>query len=296
MVDENLRAWAAIDGTRGIGPRAIYRIAQGLRQEGLEGGDLLSESASDLERRMRLFGASEKSALLLAESLTADPVAPRCPAGVVILHPDRPEYPLDRLHPKRPLPGILYVKGSPFLLDQAGVAIVGSRDATDDDVRLTHGVARELGARGSNVVSGHARGVDHAAHAGAIAGGGTTTAVLAEGIERFNPRDGVVGDEHSFLAVSQFSPDARWRPHQAMARNATVAALSECVVVIRSGDSGGTCEMIRHCAKAGLPIVGIEGRIPASLRSEIDMPVTSDVDAVVEAVDSAIEGSDLRLF
>lgn len=296
MVDENLRAWAAIDSTRGIGPRAVYKIALGLRSGGLEAGDLLARGHDEVLQAMRSYGASEKSAVLLAESLSGRPEVPDCPPGVVILHPDRPEYPFGRLDPRRPLPAVLYARGSTFLLDQPGVAIVGSRDAAVGDVELAQEVAQLLGAKGSNVVSGHARGVDHAAHVGAVAGGGTTTAILAEGITRFSPREGVTGDSHSLLVVSQFPPESRWRPHQAMARNATVAALAKCVVVIRSGETGGTREMVKLSARTGLPVVGVESHIPEPLHGEIDYLVAPNAAAVVESVELAAQGTGLTLF
>lgn len=296
MTDESLRAWAAITATRGIGPAAVYRIAAGLRRQNSTAGNLLDLPYDEILVWMIRCGASEASGQALADSLTSAPRVVERPAGAEIIHPDSPEYPFERLDRRRPLPGLLYTKGAAFLLDQPAVAIVGSRDASDDDVGLARAVAEALAAKGSNIVSGHARGIDHAGHVGAIRSGGTTTAVLAEGINNFEPREGVVGDRHSTLVVSQFQPDARWRGHQAMARNATVAALVEAVVVIRSGDSGGTREMVKLCARTGLPTVAVQGRVPEALRSELTYVVAPDVDAVVQAVVGSTEASSLQLF
>lgn len=295
MTDDDLRAWAAIDGTRGVGPRAIYRIAVGLRQAGLRAGDLLDLDRSSLVDRLISFGASSSTATGLADTLASGGTVPSRPDGTEIIHPDRSEYPLERLDPRRPLPALLYAMGATALLDQAGVAIVGSREVGPTDVGLAGEVATALAGKGLNIVSGHARGVDHAAHAGAIAGGGTTTAVLAEGIRAFQPRDGVIGDRHSTLIVSQFPPDARWRGHQAMARNATVAALVQAVVVVRSGDSGGTWEMIKHCTRVGLPVVAAVGAVPEDVPAEVNV-VPADASAMVDAVVDALQTSELSLF
>lgn len=295
MTDEDLRAWVAIDGTRGVGPRAIYRIALGLREAGLRARDLLDLETSPLVARLISFGASSSTAAELADSLASGAPVPSRPEGAEIIHPDRPEYPLERLDPRRPLPALLYATGATALLGQAGVAIVGSREVGPTDVALAGEVAAALAGKGLNIVSGHARGIDHAAHAGAIAGGGTTTAVLAEGIRAFRPRDGVIGDSHSTLIVSQFPPDARWRGHQAMARNATVAALVQAVVVVRSGDSGGTWEMIKHCIRVGLPVVAADGAIPESVPADVKA-VPADARSMVDAVVDALQTTELSLF
>lgn len=295
MTNDDLRAWVAIDGTRGVGPRATYRIAIGLREAGLRAGELLALDNSSLMDRLVSFGASSSTAAELANSLASCGPVPSRPDGAEIIHPDRSEYPLERLDPRRPLPALLYAMGALPLLDQAGVAIVGSREVGQTDVALAGEVAAALAGKGLNIVSGHAKGIDHAAHAGAIAGGGTTTAVLAEGIRAFRPRDGVVGDSHSTLIISQFPPDAPWRGHQAMARNATVAALVQAVVVVRSGDSGGTWEMIKHCIRVGLPVVAADAAIPEGVPTEVNA-VPAEAGALIDAVVDALQTTELSLF
>lgn len=295
----DLEAWLAIANAKGIGPRSASRIANSLRERGVSAGQLRERDEREL---LLLFGsivASEATARRLVAGL-ADMQAPPILEGVEILHPDHEAYPR-QVDPRRPLPPILYARGSLHLLSQAGVAIVGSRDADEKDVGFVEAVASRLGEAGLNVVSGHARGVDHAAHRGALASGGTTTAVLAEGIARFRPRAGVAGDQHSLLVISEFPPDARWHVNQAMKRNATVAGLSGAVLVARSGPQGGTREMIRLCQRTGLPTFAPRGAVDLEAREgviELDADADAFVTAICESVREVASGGphELRLF
>src|SRR5919108_1242514 len=104
---------------------------------------------------------------------------------------------MDRLYPGHPdYPDLLGAIASPPTLDVRGaltvddtlaLAIVGSRAATPYGIEMAERLAGELAARGVTIVSGLARGIDTAAHRGALAGGGRTIAVLAHGIDRCYP-------------------------------------------------------------------------------------------------------------
>ena len=88
-----------------------------------------------------------------------------------------------------------------------------------------------------NVVSGHAKGVDSTAHLAALEANGTTTLVLPYGINELRQKREFkkYNWNQDVLAVSQFSPDARWLARNAMIRNRLICALSKAVVVIESG-------------------------------------------------------------
>ena len=94
--------------------------------------------------------------------------------------------------------------------------------------------------------------MDQAAHAAALDAGGTTTAVLAEGLASFEDRfsDGGV-DSDSWLLASSLPPDVAWSKFHAMDRNRTIAALADAVVVVAAGTSGGSWEQGVTCLKAG---------------------------------------------
>lgn len=295
--DRDAIAWAAIAGVKGIGPAAVRRIVVGL--DGEPAGVLLDLEERDLLARLQGFGAKPETAAAIRQALS-DPRPLDTLPGVAVIHPDSAEYPRE-LHPRRPLPALLYTRGPAHLLQQPSVAVVGSRDASATDLELTRAVAKSLALRGFNVVSGHARGVDHQAHAGALQAEGTTTAVLAEGLGQLKPRDGLEdSNPGSLLFVSEFRHDERWRPRQAMRRNATMRGLVRGVIATRCGQSGGTREMVEKSAASDLPVLvpagSIEGSVPEGVQ-EIEGEPDAIVAALVRALDSGVgEPSTGRLF
>src|SRR2546427_5370394 len=108
------------------------------------------------------------------------------------LNPGDPNYPA--LLGAIPSPPTLYVRGAVTVDDALALAIVGARDATPYGVEVAERLAGELGARGVTIVSGLARGIDAAAHRGALDAGGRTLAVLGCGIDVVYP------PEHGALA------------------------------------------------------------------------------------------------
>src|SRR5207248_3044255 len=116
--------------------------------------------------------------------------APRCPTvrnAMTPLEPDAPGYPA--LLRAVPSPPALWVRGALATDDALAVAIVGARRATPYGLATAERIAAELGARGVTIVSGFARGIDTAAHRGALEAGGRTLAVLGCGIDVVYPSE-----------------------------------------------------------------------------------------------------------
>jgi len=117
-------------------------------------------------------------------------------------------------------------------------------------------------------VSGYAHGVDLAAHSGALEAGGTTTAVLAEGILHFKIKESLREQFHdnelkNVTVVSEFPPNLPWKAHNAMARNRTICGLSDALVVIESGLEGGTFEAAKSALSFDEPLFCVEYADPA---------------------------------
>jgi DNA processing protein len=138
------------------------------------------------------------------------------------------------------------------------VAIVGSRvcdaAARDEARRLAAGLARA----GVVVVSGGARGIDAAAHAGALEAGGSTVAVLAGGVLRPGPPS----NRRLFARIleagalaSELPPEETPFPLHFPRRNRLVAAMSSAVVVIRAGAGSGTLHTVKAARAAGVPVL-----------------------------------------
>lgn len=156
------------------------------------------------------------------------------------LEPGQADYPLGMsLGGKTP---VLSTLGNVGLLDTPGLGFCGSRKASEKGIAVTKDCAEQAVEAGFTVISGNAAGVDLAAHYTALACGGATILVLAEGIERFNIKRELrpVWDWARVLVISQFPSQAIWQAYRAMERNDVIIALSRVMIVVEAGETGGT--------------------------------------------------------
>jgi DNA processing protein len=178
-----------------------------------------------------------------------------------ITHRD-PAYP--RLLREIPDPPVgLYRKGN-YAFDRPAIAIVGSRRTTLYGQAVAKKLAGDLARRGFCVVSGLARGIDTAAHEGAIEARGVTCAVLGAGIDIIYPPENLAlyrRIEESGALYSEF-PFGRRADRQSFAmRNRIVAGMCEAIVVVESDVSGGSMITARFAGEQGRLIFAVPGRI-----------------------------------
>jgi len=155
---------------------------------------------------------------------------------------DSPGYP-SLLRETAHAPAVLFVRGSLDNNGEGSVAMVGSRDASEQAADAAREVAAALADAGTNIVSGLARGVDTAAHRGALDAGGRTTAVVGTGIDVVFPPENRHLIElivRSGAVVSQFPPGLRPSKTSFPVRNAVIAGLSSASVVIEAEELSGT--------------------------------------------------------
>jgi DNA processing protein len=147
------------------------------------------------------------------------------------------------------------------------VAIVGARACSPYGSNVAHGLARELAAAGVVIVSGLARGVDAAAHRGALETG-TTIAVLGCGVDRDYPR------AHAALAaeiaqrgliVSEYAPGVDPAPWRFPARNRIVAGLADATVVVEARERSGALITADLALDEGREVLAVPGEITSSL-------------------------------
>ncbi|MCS6968690.1 MAG: DNA-processing protein DprA [Cytophagales bacterium] len=153
--------------------------------------------------------------------------------GVTIIGLDNDRYPQSVLqHTRDSAPPILYCKGYLPLLNQKGVSIVGARDVSDFEIKITKKTAQKLAENGINVTSGYAKGVDTSAHLGALEAHGTTTMILSFGINHITIKRELedLNWEKNALFVTQFAPDEKFSGQNAMIRNKLVCAISKAVL------------------------------------------------------------------
>jgi DNA processing protein len=169
-------------------------------------------------------------------------------------------------------PQLLYVKGKLEPQDEQSVAVVGSRACTSYGKRIAERLGHDLARAGWTVVSGLARGIDGAAHRGALQAGGRTIAVLAGGLARIYP------PEHKDLAAEVAASGAliseapmRMEPLAALfpARNRIISGLSRAVVIVEAADKSGALITARLAAEQGREVFAVPGPVdsPASAGS-----------------------------
>ncbi len=162
--------------------------------------------------------------------------------GIQVLCPEDSLYPalLNEIYDS---PIVLYLKGDLSLLDKITVSVVGCRRASFNGLQLSERISYDLSSRGICVVSGLARGIDTAAHKGALKGPGSTVAVLGSGLKCvYPPENKGLFDEISRkgILISEFSLNTA--PHRGNfpRRNRIISGLSLGVVVIEAAQRSGS--------------------------------------------------------
>ncbi len=181
---------------------------------------------------------------------------------VTHLVPSDPRYPA--LLASIPSPPDLDVRGTLEPADALAVAIVGARQATTYGIEVAETLAADLAARGVTIVSGLARGIDTAAHRGALEAGGRTLAVLGHGIAHvYPPENRALADAiatHGAL-LSQFPATTGPLAHHFPARNRTLAGLALGVVVVEAAERSGALITAGLAGELGREVFAVPGRI-----------------------------------
>jgi len=244
--------WLQLARSGGVGPRTFLKLLQrfGSARRAFEELPRLAREAGS-EERWRRCRRDEAEAELEALGRL----------GCELLAWSEPGYPR-RLAEIADPPPLLAVQGRADLLAAPAIALVGARNASANGRMLAQNLARDLAAAGLVVVSGLARGIDTAAHEGALAAPGLTIAVIASGIDVPYPEDnaplmariaatGSVVSERPLGAV----PQARHFPR----RNRLIAGLSLGVVVVEAAPQSGSLITARLAAEQGREVMAVPG-------------------------------------
>lgn len=163
-------------------------------------------------------------------------------------------------------PPFIYVKGT-LVPDELCVAVVGSRLASVYGRFTTEKLSRELALKGVTVVSGLARGIDAAAHRGALAGRGRTIAVLGTGIDTIYPPENIKLAEMivtNGALVSEFPMGTPPNAPNFPARNRIISGISMGVVVVEAGEKSGSLITARIAAEQGRSVFAVPGEMGAA--------------------------------
>jgi DNA processing protein len=186
-------------------------------------------------------------------------------APVVHLEPTDPRYPA--LLASIPSPPELDVRGTLMPTDALAIAVVGSRQATAYGIEVAETLAGDLAARGVTIVSGLARGIDTAAHRGALAAGGRTLAVLGHGIAHVYPPENAALAEaivERGALLSQFPAGIPPLSSLFPARNRTLAGLALGVVVVEAAERSGALITAGLAGDLGREVFAVPGRITSA--------------------------------
>ena len=179
------------------------------------------------------------------------------------LHPGDRRYP-DALADCPDPPRTLWARGDLAVLDRPTVAIVGTRRATGYAERVTRQVASTLARAGACVISGLARGVDAAAHRGALEVGGATVAVLGTGLDVCYPR-GHASLQRDIgargLLLSELPPHVAAHGGSFPKRNRIIAALAQATIVVEAGVKSGALITASHALEMHRTVAAVPGPI-----------------------------------
>jgi DNA processing protein len=187
-------------------------------------------------------------------------------------------------------PPVIWYRGAIDSLDVPAVAIVGSRAASAVALETANSLAADLAIRGIVVVSGLARGVDSAAHRGALTTG-RTVAVLGSGLDRVYPpehRDLAADIARVGLLVSEHPPGTPPLPFHFPLRNRLISGLSLAVVVIEASDKSGSLITAACALEQGREVMAVPGNV-LSGRNRGGHALIRDGARIVECADDIVE-------
>ncbi|RLE33989.1 MAG: DNA-protecting protein DprA [Acidobacteria bacterium] len=227
---------------------------------------IVAEAGDPAEDLADVLDGKVPKAILDAARMTQESAVPQLlervsRAGWRWMSSEAPDYPGGLNHTADPPLG-LFVKG--LLGGGPSVAIVGSRRATPYGIQASRFLAESVGRAGGTIISGMARGVDAAAHEGALSVGGTTWAVWGCGPDRIYP------PEHARLAdqiaetgalLTEYLPGSPPRRHHFPERNRIVAGLASIVVVVEAAARSGALSTARQALDEGRDVMAVPGSI-----------------------------------
>lgn len=258
--EEARLAWLALTLAPGMGPT---RTARALRRLGAA-ERLFAASLTELESlgmpaeaaQFCFDGRARAAALKEAER-----VAEQQARWLTL---DDEEYPAGLMEIYDP-PTVLWVRGDVKLLNQPGIAVVGTRQPSPYGAGMAEMLSRDLAQRGVVVMSGMARGVDTCAHRGALEAGGATVAVWGTGIDVIYPKENKRLAEEIVAKggaiVSEFPLGTFPAPQNFPIRNRTLSGMSAGVLVVEAGEYSGTRITARCALDQGRDVYAVPGNV-----------------------------------
>ena len=264
-LEEEQLAWLALTMTQGLGPTRIWRAVNAMGSAERVVGLPLTQLEA-----LRMPAVSAQSIVSGHSRAEAEKEWKRVEeGGGALIAPVDPAYP-ERLREIFDPPTMLWLRGDAALLAQPGIAVVGTRHPTPYGTGMAEMLSRDLAAHGVVVLSGMARGVDTAAHRGAIqarCGGapGKTVAVWGTGIDVIYPKENKKLAEQILEAggaiLSENPMGTFPAPQNFPIRNRILSGMSVGVLVIEAGENSGTRITARCALEQNREVFAVPGNV-----------------------------------
>ena len=258
--EEDRLAWLALTLAPGLGPR---RIMEAMRQL-VAPSQIFGLPLTAIEA-LKFPAAAAQYVFDGKARLTAEQEWARtCEQGVQLVTFGCPEYP-ERLKEIYDPPPVLWVRGDAGLLAKPSIAIVGTRHPSPYGTGMAEMLARDLAARGMLIVSGMARGIDSAAHKGALAARRPTLAIWGTGADVIYPKENKKLAEDILATggaiVSELPLGTFPAPQNFPRRNRILSGVSVGVLVVEASENSGTRVTARCAADQGRDVFAVPGNV-----------------------------------
>lgn len=258
ILTPELKAWLQLSLVPGVGPSNFIRLLQDIGTPEI----ILQSNIATLSRSVKPQLAQQ-----IKQEVDTDLLRQTCEwleqSGNGILTLADSDYPQQLLQLPDP-PPLLYFKGQRQLLNKPAIAVVGSRNATEQGNQNARLFSRHLSDAGFCIVSGMASGIDRAAHEGGLAGRASSIAVIGTGMDRVYParnRDLAHKLAEHGLIISEFPLGTQPLAGNFPRRNRIISGLSVGCLVVEATLNSGSLVTARLAAEQGREVLAIPGSI-----------------------------------
>ncbi len=256
--------WLALSLTPGIGAargRKLVELFNGIDR-------LFAATLTELEGAGLSAGSAQSLASGKSLELASDELDRVKAFGARIVAQDDPQYP-KRLYEIYDPPLVLYVRGGTDIINKYGLAVIGTRHPTPYGTGMAERLACDLAARGLTIVSGMARGIDSAAHRGALNAHGLSVAVWGTGVDVTYPKENQKLTDQILATggaiISEFPLGTFPAPQNFPIRNRVISGMSIGVLVIEAGEYSGTRITARCALEQGRDVYAVPGNVTNKL-------------------------------
>ncbi len=284
------RAYLRLHLAEGVGPVIFRRLIDRF-------GDVETVAAATPAQLRQVEGVGDKTAAAIAgvdDAAVEEELACAERAGAAVLCLEEPAYPPALKNLPDP-PAVLYVLGELLEADAVSLAVVGSRRCTHYGLEQAERFGGLLGRAGFTVVSGGARGIDAAAHRGALAAGGRTIAVMGCGLCQLYPAENrklfeqIVSDRRGAI-LSELPMRTAVLAGNFPTRNRIISGLSLGVLVIEAARRSGSLITAALAIEQGKEVFALPGRVDSPFSAGTNALIAAGEAALVQDLQDVLDG------